>query len=157
MSTYDQYANVIMGKAEKAAQVMLQAAVTAGSIDTLATTAIHSGISASERELPCVVCECSNATSEEPWDGNWAATLRVHVLANAEDTDQDAFLNIAGQVWHRFFLAKDDVATNLSNATVQFTAFMVIPRNQEKDLDREEMQWQATLTLEVKCCGSVVG
>jgi hypothetical protein len=152
------YANYILGKCEDSAQAMLQLAVTGGHITTIASDSIDSGISPNDLGNPRVTCICTNAQCEDFTEGIWLAELKVEVTANAADHTKEQFRHMCGEVWHRFFRAQDDVCTALSNATVQFTAFMVRAVSQEGFLvtDEESAEWQGTLTLSVRCCGSVI-
>jgi hypothetical protein len=152
------YANDITGKLEDAARAMLQAAVTAGTITTIASANIYAGCDSETLATPRILCVCDSADVEEIFDGNWSATLDVYVIANANDTTRDAFREMCGQAFISFFQQHDDVCSDLSNATIEFTAQAVYPRRQEKSriTDQNSDEWEGKLTLTVKCCGSVI-
>lgn len=152
------YANDIDGKLEDSCVAMLQAAVVAGTITLVASEAILPAVDDGDVPLPRVVCRCDNARVEEVFDGNWDADLDVEIIASAADTTRQEFRDICGEVFAHFFLAHDTVNTNLSNATVEFTAQAVYPRSKSKQLFSGEDgdEWHSTLRLSVKCCGSVI-
>ncbi len=149
------YANNITQKAQLSAAAYLQAAVDAGTLTPIARDAISSGIEDGTVGLPRVVCVCKRAIAEEIFDGNWSAELTVNVIASAEDTSGAAFHSLCSEVWAHFFLAPASVEAGLSDADVEFTAFACYPRGQEWDISGDG-EWLGTLTMDLKCCGSVV-
>lgn len=155
---YDVYPNIVTHKAQLAAQAMLVAAVTAGTIDLVSADSILAGIGNDNVPLPRIVCVSKRATVEEIYDGNWDAELIIRVIASAQDTTAEQFHEICGQIFGHFFQAPSTVCTQLSNVTIQFTAQAVYPRSQSWDLvaDENDATWESELMLNVKCCGSVI-
>jgi hypothetical protein len=156
--SYTEYANDITGKCEDAAQSMLRASVTAGEITAVASANIVAGCDDEDLGSPRVVCICDSADVEDVFDGNWSARLDVVVIADANDKTRSEFREICGQVWLPFFKASADVNTALSNSTIEFTAQATYPRRQEKSRVQTDDGdiWRGVLSLDVKCCGSVI-
>jgi hypothetical protein len=156
---YTEYANAITHKCQNAAALMLQTAVTGGSITLVASGSIFAGIGRSELPLPRVVFVCKRAQIETPsgFDGNWIADLSIKVYASAQDTTEDEFHELSGQVYHRFCQDPATVGAELSAASLEFTAFTVIPQSQSWDLmsDEDDAHWESELVLSVRCCGAV--
>lgn len=158
--SYDVYANAICHKAQKAAEAMLQAAATAGDLDVIGADQIFAGLRIGQVTSTRVVCTCRRANYEEHNDGNWDAELVIKVHAPESDiADEDDFHELCGGVYAHFFQSEETVQTNLSNATIKFTAQKVYPRSQDWDFDSGadgEGVWLSSLVLSVKCCGSVI-
>lgn len=153
--SYALYANAICHKVQEAAKAMLQAAIVAGDLDVVDSSAIFSGIEPADLTATRVVCICKQAVVEEFYDGNWSAELVVRVSAPAADyASQDDFHEVCGGVFAQFFQLPEGVCASLSNSDIAFTAQAVYPRSQA--WDRDEQVWESHLVLTVKCCGSVV-
>jgi hypothetical protein len=154
------YANSICQKLQLSARAMLRAAVAAETLTLMPSDNINAGIETTDATALGVVCLCKRATAEEIFDGNWTADLTVRVTAAFADTTEDQFHAIMGEVFAHFMLSPADVATNLSNASEEFTAFAVYPRDQQWDLvddgSGNGALWQGDLVVTVKCCGSVI-
>jgi hypothetical protein len=159
---YSDYANAICHKTQKAAQTMIQARITANSLESMMPTAsVFAGIQLGALTTPRVVCLCQNATVSEPWEGNWLADLKIQVIASVNDYDDaDDFHELAGQMFAFFFQAHSDVMTRLSNATVKYTTQQVLPRRQSWDIepgpDGQPTNWISEAEFQVQCCGSVI-
>lgn len=159
--SYADFANAICHKTQKAAQAMIQARIVANAITAIATTSVFAGIQSSELTSTRVVCVCRNAVPAEPWEGNWLADLTIKVIAPFADyADADDFHELSGQIFAFFFQDKEDVATRLSNATVKYTAQLVVPKGSTWDIeagaDGQSSNWSSEMSFQVQCCGSVV-
>lgn len=150
--SYADYFNTICHKTQKAAQAMYQAAVEPG--DLLEEGQFFAGIGPDDLTATHVVCTCRKADAEEIFDGNWTTELAIEVKAPAGDyTDEDSFHELCGGVFARFFQDPATVTSELSNATIKYTAMAVYPRTQE--WERDGGRWVSRLVVTVKCCGSV--
>lgn len=155
---YTDYANAICHKTQNAAAAMLQAAVTGGSVTLIASASIFAGIGRSELPLPRVVCVCKRAQQEDYPDAVWAADLTINIYASSQDTTEDDFHELCGQVYSRFFQAPATVQSELSNSALEFSAHFVVAQSQAWDLvsDDDDAHWTSELNLLVKCCGSYI-
>jgi hypothetical protein len=155
------YANDFTGKLEDAARAYLRTSKAVEGEDNLSvfsTAQIQAGIDDESVGLPRIVCVCDSAEVSEIYDGNWKGMLEIQVIASAQDTTREAFLDMCGEVFAHFFQAPATVCTSLSSAEIEFTAQAVRPRRQEKILVATETDalWVKSLFLEVEGCGSVI-
>jgi hypothetical protein len=161
---YTEFANAICHKLQKAAQAMVQARITANSLEVEIPLAnVFGGIGRLGLTSTRVVCLSQNAVPSEMWEGNWMADLDVGVIAPFSDIDEDDFHSLSGQVFAFFFQAPETVCARLSNADVKFTAQAIYPRGQSWELVRDDderlatpVAWQSTIKFQVHCSGSVI-
>lgn len=160
-ASYTTFANAICHKLQKAAAAMVQARIVANGLEAdIPTENVFGGIGGTAIASKRVVCLCQNATSEEIYDGNWAADLDVEVTAPASDMAEDEFHAFAGQVFAFFMQAPATVIERLSNSSIAFTAQAVYPRSQSWELtaddDGQNASWTSRMRFQVHCSGSVI-
>ena len=129
----------------------------------IAATSIYRGIQRvpastasviDKRVTPRIECVCQRATRETvaPIDGNWIATAQVDIVNNADSTTEDNHHADTAEVLA--WLVTDSVASDLSGALADFTAFAIYVLEQSWEIDKRS--WASRLTLEIHCCGSDV-
>lgn len=143
-------ANNITQKCQKTAKAFLDTVELSFINDT--ETQIVEGIASSDMMLPAVVCQCQQATASVAFEGNWAATLRIEVRSNADDTTQDEHHDRAGEVFGVFMTSRANYVVNMSNATIGFTCQELIPMEQGWELNDDS--WVSYLVLQVECAGT---
>jgi hypothetical protein len=158
---YTEFANAICHKAQKAAQAMIQARITANGIEAeIPTGRVFAGIGNGDLTAIRVVAICQSAVPNLHWEGNWDADLSIVVVAPASDISEDDFHSLCGQVFAFFFQAPADVLSRLSNADIKFTATFIIPTgcgwDIESDGEGNGANWVSEQKFKVTCCGSVI-
>ena len=145
-------ANNITQKCQRAAKAYLDSEDL--SFITDEETQIVCGIHRGEMSLTQVVCQCSSAEAEMPWEGNWSALLRVEVRSQADDDepDGDAHFAAAGEVFEKFMVAIGAGRAALSNADIGFTCQQLMPVRQGWEI--EGGSWVSYLELRVECAGT---
>jgi hypothetical protein len=113
---------------------------------------IVTGIAPDGLMLPNVTCQCQNAQSAVPYEGNWSATLRIELRSNCNDTPQDDHHEWAGELFGKFMTTVATMRTNLSSEALGFTAQSVVPMQQGWEIN--DGSWVSFLILQVECCGS---
>ena len=159
--SYTDFANIICHKTQKAAKAMIQARITANSLETLLPTAnVFGGMEGSAVTAKRVVCLCQNAVTAENDEANWMADLTIQVICPYSDIAEDDFHELAGQMFAFFFQGVDTTATRLSNADVKYTAQRIFPRSQRwelgMDANGDPAEWVSELAMQVLCSGSVI-
>lgn len=101
--------------------------------------------------LPCAVCSCVNATVEPGiFAGNWDAELLVELRSKVFDTSDSKHALMTEELLALFF--SSTVAADLSAALSGFTAFQILPQQQNRSI--ENNNWISRGRFLVRCCGS---
>ena len=102
--------------------------------------------------LPSVVCVCQTAGvgTATTMSGSWEASAMVTVKGSAHDATASEFEAMAQAVFND--ICTDSIATDLSSALADFTAFLVLPTSQSWNVTGES--WEASMGFTIYCCGS---
>jgi hypothetical protein len=143
-------ANNITQLCQKAAKAFLDSEDL--SFITDEETQIVTGIAAGDFALPMVVCQCQQAESAVPYEGNWSAVLRIELRSNCNDVAADDHHTNAGELFGKFMTSVAAGRAFMSNEDLGFTAQQVTPVQQGWEVNDES--WVSYLILQVECAGS---
>ena len=96
---------------------------------------------------PCIICNCQESEFIANYSGNQTAKATISVVSNADDTSHDDHQQRVTIVWN--LLLTDTIAADLSNAISDFTASLVVPKEQGWEIAGR--RWISHLNLAINC------
>lgn len=136
----------------QAAQKAVQAYIRGVGLSYLDDAQVYTSILDDNAANPSVLCRCKRAQGRVTTEGNWVAHVRVELRENADDVEAEDHFDRAGELFALF--RTDTLATDLSAALADWTAFQIVVNEQGWDSDGR--LWVSYLDMEIECCGTTI-